>query len=447
MGLLGARALPPHFKTGVSQISLSLRSRNGVEARSTHRPMRIAIQGQIRSHVEIPFLLQECFNAYSSPSGGSELRGQWKLHLQKSPTPQREWSERWPDPTSQSTLRDLDRIRENSLPLASATTIRPLSENGHSRDGGRPIHQWLEGAKEPKGIWIYSEINNEKRKLRAVPMPEPDPLTQEPSPNTGFLMLVPDESWRAPLSQYLESETVAMWLDHHAERKGERWILSEQLVKCIPVPRTLLAQLGFDFGVSNSLHELTSEESVLVSRLLESPQSERVRVNSLGLQAQAALFTRASHEIEKLRTGHGSFLSLITPTGNIRWKELLKMLPSVECVTVTLHQKIRIMGNLPLHLAIGRFERIKAPSPGILFTTEAGFHLCVASENTLLLDMIWDQLEGLSSPTWSELVAYLRLPRRIEIAEATASDLLRIHGEQSKRMRELTELLTACKLF
>jgi hypothetical protein len=90
---------------------------------------------------------------------------------------------------------------------------------------------------------------------------------------------------------------------------------------------------------------------------------------------------------------------------------------------------------------------MKSPSTGILFTTEAGFHLCVTSESPMLLDIIWDQLEGLSSPTWSELVTYLRLPRRIEVADETASELLRVHGEQSQRTQEMTELLSSCVLF
>lgn len=422
----------------------------GVEARLTHRPTRIAAQGQIRSHVEIPFMLQEVFAAFHSSSERSESRGQWKLHLQKSPTPQREWSERWPDPTCQKTLRNIERIRENSLPLASATTIRPAVEGSLSKDGLQSPHHWLEGLKDFKGIWIYSEQNSETRRLRAIPILE-SPSKDQPSGNYGptFLMLVADEGWLAPLAQYLESETVQMWLDHFAERKGERWILSEQLVKCIPVPRSLLAQLGFDFGSETLSLPLdhSGNESGIISRLLENPRDSTVKITSLSLNGQATLFTQASREIEKLRMGHGSFLSLITSNGTIRWSELLKMLPAAESVTVPLHPKIRILGNLPLHLAIGRFERVQTPSPGILLTTEAGFHLCLVSDHSLLLDMIWDQLEGLTSPTWSELVTYLRLPRRIELAEATASDLLKIHGEQSRRMQELSDLVSSCQLF
>jgi hypothetical protein len=58
--------------------------------------------------------------------------------------------------------------------------------------------------------------------------------------------------------------------------------------------------------------------------------------------------------------------------------------------------------------------------------------------------MLWDQLQGVTHPTWAELMGYLKLPRNLELAEATASDVLRSHGEQVTRLRELAELLGAC---
>jgi hypothetical protein len=61
--------------------------------------------------------------------------------------------------------------------------------------------------------------------------------------------------------------------------------------------------------------------------------------------------------------------------------------------------------------------------------------------------MLWEQLQGLTHPTWSELIRYLRLPRRLEMAETAASDVLRSHGEQAGRLRELRDFLSECPLF
>ena len=104
-------------------------------------------------------------------------------------------------------------------------------------------------------------------------------------------------------------------------------------------------------------------------------------------------------------------------------------------------------GTLPPHVAIERMERVKLPSPGVLLTTDKGFNLHLGSDSSMLIDMLLEQLEGLSHPTWSELVQHLRLPRRLELAEATANDVLRSHGEQSAKIIELDRLLNECSLF
>jgi hypothetical protein len=85
--------------------------------------------------------------------------------------------------------------------------------------------------------------------------------------------------------------------------------------------------------------------------------------------------------------------------------------------------------------------------PGILLATETGFHLHVGCENARLLDMLWDQLEGLTHPTWNELTQFLRLPRSLEAVEKAAEDIVRSHGEQRARAQELAELLKTCAVF
>ncbi|MCM2323582.1 MAG: hypothetical protein NDJ90_10015 [Oligoflexia bacterium] len=405
-----------------------------VEERLTHRPLRIRLQGQIRSHVEVPIVLQDILAAPHRPISP---RGQWAVHLQRSPMPQREWAERWPDPACLDTIRNLERLRDVSIPLASATTIRPTPEGVEGQPDRWFVHPGL------KGFWIHCENTAEGgRKLVAQPLP----LGGHEAQGSGYLILVPDDAWVAPLSRYLESAAVHDWLDHHSERKGGRWLLKEQVVKCIPVPRALLHGMGFDGG------KIAPEHDAFAARILEKPASAGESLSQLswdesGNSARSALFIKTARELEKLRSGHASFLSVITSSGKLRWSQLLKMLPVSEIVSVPLHSRVEIVGNLPLHLAIGRIERIKAPAPGILLATEAGFHLSITSDSTVLLDMLMDQLEGLTSPTWSELVAYLRLPRRLELAESTASDILRLHGDQCRRLRELTELLSGCTLL
>lgn len=420
----------------------------GVEERLTHRPLRITLHGNLRSHIELPLVFEDAFrNALQESQADSSVapissaiprdpRPNWRAHAQRSPAPQRDWAERWPDPTSQETLRSLELLREASIPLASATTIRPTPEADPAQENTWAVHPMH------KGFWIHGEHAAEGRRLVA------QSLSSERSQGAGFLVLVADPSWIAPLSRYLESAPVRLWLDLHAERKGERWVLNEQVVRAIPVPKLLFERIGFSEGKSEAIcsYDLRAEEESAVAEILQNP-SDPSRKRDLSAGVRTALFVRGSWELEKLHVGHGSFLALVTTDGRIRWSELLKMLPQSECVTVPLHSRIRLTGQLPLQLAIGRMERVRAPQPGILFATEAGFSICVTSDSATLLDMVWDQVQGLESPTWSELVSFIRVPRRIELAETTAGDVLRLHGDQSRRMRELSELLAGISLL
>jgi hypothetical protein len=162
---------------------------------------------------------------------------------------------------------------------------------------------------------------------------------------------------------------------------------------------------------------------------------------------RATLFVRASRALDSLLSGQGRLLSVVTPEGKIRWREMLEVLPKTELTSVSFHPRIRISGQVPPYLPIGKIDRIRMPQPGIILATELGLNAQIFSDSQVLLDMIWDQLEGLVHPTWNELVQYLKVPRRLEIAEATASDVLRSHGESTQRLRELGELIRACRLF
>jgi hypothetical protein len=427
-----------------------------VEERLTHRPIRFTVQGQIRSHVELPLLLED---SLQSAVRATSPRGQWHLHAQQSPSTQKEWADRWPDPTCQNTVRFVERLREVSLPLASATTIRQTPDGDPNRNNAWSVHNSLQG------FWIQAQQGPEGRRLVTQALPRPGREAQ----GTGFLILVADENVIAPLMHYLESATVHQWLEYHCERRGDRWVLNEQSVRWIPVPKGLLRALGLGTSASGNgvqgfeqsplpvplpgewerLASLIATQPMAVreavDRLLADPSPESMTIGRG--QVLPELFVRTARTIESLRAAAGPLFNLVSNDGKIRWSQLLRILPKPEVTPITLHPRITLSGSLPLHLPIAQITPTKVPTPGILLATEAGISLKIHSDSSLLLEMIWEQLDGLSSPTWSELLQYLRLPRRIEVAETTANDVLRSHGEQSRRIRELGELLGACSIL
>jgi len=413
-----------------------------LEARHSHRPTRHVIQGLLRSHVELPLVLEDALTAPPTST-----RGQWTVLSHFSPTSQRDWMEKWPDPTSHSLVRQLDQLRMASLPLANFTTIRPTPEGDSGRNGTWSLQTPL------RGIWLSAEHDTEGRRIVTKPLPRPGQEVQ----GTGFLVLVSDETWDAPLRAYLSSEWVHQWLDYHAERRGDRWILNEQVVKWIPVPKMMLKVLG----VPNARDEhsdpgfaspLPDDWERWAAEIQYRPKDVKEALEKLPLDAQhllihSSLFIRTARALETIQSGQNRLFSIVSSDGRIRWRELIAVLPKAECVAITLHPKIRISGTLPAHLPIGKIDRVKSPSPGILFSTESGFSLHLASDSPLLLTMLWEQLEGLSHPTWNELIQYLRLPRKLEFAESTALDVLNAHSEQMARFTELKNLLATCHLF
>lgn len=446
-------SLPGTLRLFPKYLYLFVREPN-MQQRLEHRPTRIRVRGQIRSHIEYPLFLGDVLQAWRrKPS----TRGQWQIHAQVSPTAQKDWAERWPDPAAHDALRALEELRLASLPLASVTTVRTTPQGDPKRD-----HAWSV-PRHIKGIWLYAEQRGDVRRLVAAPLPRPE----QEARGSGYLVLLRDESWVAPLSAYFESECVHQWLEHHAERRGERWVLSEQIVKFIPVPKLLLEALGAPTSEGAALEEpaplqLPEEWQSLMNGLAFEPKRVSQKLGEVPLDLQgkrlrAALFVQVARALEQLRTGQNRLLSLVGPDGTLSWSSLLDILPKSECVAITLHPLARFTGTLPPHLPIGKIDRVKAPTPGILFATESGLNLHVSSENPRVIEMIWDQLEALKDstalsgwstwPTWNELAQYLRLPRRVELAEATASEILKSHGEISGRLHGLTDLLASCSVF
>lgn len=426
-----------------------------------NRPLRVVLQGQLRSHVEIPLLYQDAFQSIQQTPGALGFHGHWHAQISKSPTPQKDWADRWPDPACQLTLMSLERLRSASLPLAHATTIRrgPESDSPVSDANAPSFDPALQGL---WGFWLDAVNEGDQRRLSATPF--------EPSFANGtkgsFAVLVADQSWIAPLKAYLECEVVQKWLEHHVERRGNRWILDEQTVRWIPVPKTLLTALGVTTSEGDSAvgtfarplpgewERLASEVASRAAKVREmlpaisaSSGDEAARAAQAALEIHSAIFVRASRALDQVRAGQQRLGTVVQEGGSLRWSALLNILPPSESIPMVQHPLAKVSGNLPQHIPVSKMERIKSPAPGILFATELGLHMIVSSENPRILEILWQQLEGLAHPTWSELLDYLKLPRRIELAEATANDILRSHGEQAKRAHDLVELLSACQLF
>jgi hypothetical protein len=457
------KLLPKHLYIWVRESDIQLRH--------AHRPMRISVQGSIKSFSELSLLIQDSLLAGAGKALQPTLMTRtWQVHTQLSPSTQKEWSENWPEPTGPEQLQEITRLRSVSLPLAQIGTVRVA----HSLLPSTPFPaQSLSGAPLDRsdssslsGILLRAVTKEGERRIRA------DYLSSFKTPRSpnetlplqgAFHLLIPtDEARLAPLISWLESAHVRRWLDHLAERKGDRWILTEQIVKYIPVPRQLLRVLGFTSDLRQTLDfplpahfcgEWESTCQQLASRpkvVLEKVRNEALRRGPQSAEMnelKALIFVRASQTLAHFRRTTGQMQGVIGSEGQIHWRELFNVLPKSEFTPMASHPMIRLTGTLPPQVTIARWEKVRVPTAGILLSTEAGFHLHLGCDSPRMLEMIWDQLGAMKHPTWAELAPWLRLPRTPERIEQIANDLLQAWHEQSARTQQIQELIEECLSF
>lgn len=434
----------PHPKPLYPKYFYLFKKEIDIESRLSHHPIKLSVHGQLRSHIEVNLILEDSFQASQKTI---QPRGQWTFHHFKSPLSQRDWIERWPEPISQSVVQELERLKSNSLPLAHIATVRPNQEAAISLD-----ESWPSTQTDVRGLWISAELDSDENQRKLAVQSASSRHKTKPKSQLGgpiFFVAIPDEKWLPAISLYLSSSHINQWLECHAERKKNRWILNEQVIKSIPIPKALVTALESPTFPSEEW-KLLSEETLYKPRVVKESLEElskkavdQIRI----LQIHSLFFIKTSSFLHPLKMGEKRFLEIITSDGKIRWRELISALPRHECTTLSLHPRVRISGALPPHLPIDQITRVKTPLPGILFSTKSGFSLHLSIDHPSLLSMVWDQLDGITHPTWHELLQYLRLPRNIELAETTASEVLIAHEKQRLQIQELEELLACCKLF
>lgn len=398
-----------------------------LEKRLNNRPRLLTIQGQLRSHVEVPLLLEDAIDSYAS---ACPSRGKWTVHNHTSTSTQQEWTEKWPDPTAQATLEKFEKMRSSSKPLGEITNIIEF-DNGDCRS-----------RKNSKEIFIRVQHQKDNSRLFAWS----GTTIQDESKHSGkffdFLIVVPEEQWTAPLSAYLNSGLINEWLSFHVDKKRGLWNLKKQNLKYLPVPVALLEAINSQTEPDELAHMFNDIDchpkrvvQILENLPLDTPEAQKTR---------AGAFSKASYIFEKLLKTQNQLFSVVDAEGRIKWGVMLKILPAKELIPFPLHPSIQITGSLPLHLPIHQIRKVQVPKPGILLVAESGFNTHISSDSPELLEILFEQIECLSHPTWEELVQFIQLPRDLNLARVTASDILHSHGEQTQLRQELVELLEAC---
>ncbi len=402
-----------------------------IDARHAHRPVRITIRGQIRSHIEVPVLLGSALSSSVLKTNPAPSQNHaWQIHRHESPTYQRDWIQKWPDPTNHNQQAQIEILRTQSDPLASFATVQVHGGKSSLSGATLPVPP-IPSFVLKNAVWVKTVRTGDGCGLSVIPT-----FNRPPQEKELILIRFPDTTWLPPLKCYLESDLMRLWLENHCEKKNDRWVLTEALFKYLPIPRWLISALKDPPPISDPLPGQIKKNPLQVLESVQknsqSPARGRVFV----------LCTRLLHESEE----HLNALSsMVNPNGKMIWKQVLSQaMTGAEFLPATIHPAVRLKGSLPNHIPIGRFERVKSPSPGILFLTESGHSLYLFSDRTRVLDMIESLLEGVTHPTWGELADYLKLPKFLEVADTAANDLLKAHGELTEHRAQLQKLSQEC---
>jgi hypothetical protein len=426
--------------------SLSLWSREPeIQKRRDHHPLRVRVRGQLRSHVELEPLLEDLLKCLEQTESLTLRRPHWQVFVQQSPQCQGLWADRWPEPVNEESLEKLERIRQLSTPLATLGTIRPWEASAGLKA------QLLAGGAQSlnRGFLIRQETigsggsgSSGEKMIRRLSC-EPLHWNSLPEAGSGFIVILGDEAMSAPVRAFLQSELASFWLDHKLEIRNHRWVLKEQDLKLIPIPKKL--SLERDQRIETAFASpLPGKWEQLAASMASQPQLMLQALGESPKEIQAEIYSRAARVFDDISSSQKRLSDTVTSSGEIIWKSLIQKCESSEVTPITLHPEIRIQspsGAIPLQTPFIRCARSSRGQWSLTLSTESGAMVQLLFSGRTLFEMIADQIESMDHPTWSEIVDFVRAPRKLEVLEHRASSLLRIFGEQSQLMGEIQKIL------
>jgi hypothetical protein len=230
---------------------------------------------------------------------------------------------------------------------------------------------------------------------------------------------------------FLETPRISQWIEHHAERRGDKWILSESLLKMLPISERFTKVIAQEAS--------KPEIRAMAATLAKDPESVTT-IASLSPEHRYIVMANALLEND---WGMRQIRPFMGPEGRIDWTKILGLFRAQDSVPLTQHPLVRIAGQVPVNSPITKLDRLKSPQNGLLIMTESGALQKVLFDHRMLAEMAWDQSKMLAHPTWGELAQSIRLPRALEVAEAAALDIMTSHDELNRKRRSLLAWLSA----
>lgn len=392
------------------------------DARKEHHPVRVIAKGHLRSHVDLTPMLEESFRALAQESQSNKS---WKLIRHASPIPQSEWAQRWPEAKDQNELTFLDRLREHCLPLGQVAQVRPYQpkKDQNAMDSLLPERE----LSNPNTLYVGIAMSGASAGKSIRVKPRIDETF-----DAKALLLLPSSAWAGPVMRYLESPIAHVWLTHHCERRSGNWVLKEQTLKALPFPKAVAQAI--EHGPHAALKDTDPllHGATLLQWLENTPNPSEGEL--------ASLFVKASETLHWVEQQEGPVTEVLNPDGTIRWSKGFELLPRKDLVPFRLHSEVQIVGMLPPQAPIVMVKPVQSPRSGILLATENHMSAQIVTGHALVQEMLLSQLMEFEHPTWNELNQRVSLPRNLELASQTASEVLQFLYQQKARLADLSKL-------
>jgi len=433
-----------------------------LDLRQKSHPKFIKIKGKLKSHIEVPILLGDALDSYREQKTARE---NWKITRRISPTPQSEWSEAWPDSSTAKLMESMDSLAKRSSRLGQIATIKSVKSGpkNHAEFQKDPSKT---GLASPPGFLFQIAYDSGQNRVVTTVLPQDEIERKESCRKGGLIIMLPESRWVAPIAQYLMTPDIQCWLNLYAERKKNRWKISEATLKFIPIPNALMENLKNRNPYCKTSNLLTSSREISranneLIEIIEGIEFDREEtLDKLNRKPdilrddfyRSNVFIKCSNVKSDIIRAQMRLDQIVGSEGQIKWQELLKILPKKEKSIFTMHPEIKLSGSLPHNLPITLIELNKskfdhANRPIIALSVERGMMITVSSGQPALLQMVWEQIENLDQPTWGELTQFIFLPKDLEFARKTANDISRAYQHQQASLLKLSKVLEFCSKF
>jgi hypothetical protein len=422
-----------------------------VELRKNHRPLLIKAYGSLKTDVDVTTLFDRIFASLEKPELVFPAEP-FSIHARLSPVAQSEWEHHWLNPSDDQMVERIEDLKRSAIPLVQMAVIRTVHSVLSDTTESLGLFQSEEIlAQSGFYLWVETDRRNPHSLTSTIQTASMNHRPQHIKPGTPLFFVAPNRpEWDASLQMLVRSAMMQDWLNYSVERKKGSWILRENEVKSMPIPKHLFDFLNLP---DRSIAFSSAEEQMLGLIATQPSQAHRQLEPSFHHRPalRGAAFKIAAETLLAQEQQQAALFSLVLSEDQIDFPRLIESFSAKNDIcSLDQHPLIRFNPSLPTHLPIQHVTLIKNPTPGILLANQKGLTQPLYIQNTWLRDYLFSQIQQkinqLGDCTFLELTRSIPLPKTPETVLQLGSQCLQSFSQLKMKRKELNHLIGACMM-